>query len=87
MRTKLARSAGQSPERFFNRVPFAKRMTYRPWTPIEDELLQKLRASGLTWHVVAKRLGKTEAAIIGRAGTLQLRQLGNRKQSAEADSK
>jgi hypothetical protein len=50
-------------------------MRERLWTPEEDEQLLALRAGGLKWHIVAKKLGRTEAATVSRAGTLQLRLL------------
>jgi hypothetical protein len=43
------------------------------WTPAEEERLIALRATGLPWHVVAKKLERTEAATVSRAGMLQLR--------------
>jgi hypothetical protein len=46
-------------------------MTERQWTAEKDEQLLALRAAGLKWYVVAKKLGRTEAATISRAGTLK----------------
>jgi hypothetical protein len=43
------------------------------WTPEEDERLIALRAEGHPWHVVAKKLGRTEAATVSHAGTLRLK--------------
>ena len=40
-------------------------------TPLDagdDKQLIALRAEGLKWHVVAKKLGRTEAATVSRAG-------------------
>jgi hypothetical protein len=50
-------------------------MTERPWTPVEEEQLLALRAVGLKWYLVAKKLGRTEAATISRAGALKLQRL------------
>jgi hypothetical protein len=51
----------------------AAEMTDRPWTAKDDEELLTLRAAGMKWHVVAKRLGRTEAATITRGVTLKKR--------------
>jgi hypothetical protein len=48
------------------------------WTPAEEERLIALRAVGLPWHIVAKKLGRTEAATVSRAGMLKLRRLSQR---------
>ena len=50
-----------------------EKMRYGPWTLEEDQLLVSLRASGRKWQVIAKALGRTEAATIGRLGTLRKR--------------
>ena len=46
-------------------------MTEKQWTAEKDEQLLALRAAGLKWYVIAKKLGRTEAATISRAGTLK----------------
>jgi hypothetical protein len=48
-------------------------MTSAPWTPEDETKLLELRVAGLTWHAVAQRLGRTEAATQSRAKILQLR--------------
>jgi hypothetical protein len=50
-------------------------MIGRSWTPEDDKQLIALRAEGLKWQVVAKKLGRTEAATVSRAGTLQLQRI------------
>ena len=48
--------------------------TPRGWTPEEEQQLLDLRASGLSVAVVAKKIGRTEAAVISRLGILKARQ-------------
>ena len=36
----------------------------RPWTKAEDEEVLAMRTGGIKWHVVAKRLGRTEASTV-----------------------
>jgi hypothetical protein len=48
------------------------RPRHRRWSSDEDLQLQQLRASGAKWAVIAKKLRKTEAATISRAGYLGL---------------
>ena len=43
----------------------------RQWTPDDERKLIVLRASGLTWRIVAKKLGWTEAALAGRVKKLR----------------
>jgi hypothetical protein len=50
-------------------------MTERIWTPEEEGKLLALRAVGLKWYLVAKKLGRTEAATISRAGVLKVQRL------------
>ena len=47
------------------------------WKPEDDLQLKQLRANGAKWSVVAKKLKKTEAATISRAGVLALQALGH----------
>ena len=35
-----------------------ERRGYRPWTPEEDAEARRLRASGLNWRAVGKRIGR-----------------------------
>ena len=46
-------------------------LTNKPWSADEDAALLALRATGLKWHLVAKKLGRTEAGTVSRA--IQLR--------------
>jgi hypothetical protein len=62
-------------------------MRERVWTSAEDERLTALRAAGLPWQIVAKNLGRTEAATVSRAGTLQLRRLTPQHQPITAKPK
>jgi hypothetical protein len=48
-------------------------ITSEPWTPEDETKLLELRVAGLTWHAVAQRLGRTEAATQSRKKILQLR--------------
>jgi hypothetical protein len=57
------------------RVAVADVTVDKPWTANDERLMLELRASGLTWRVVAQRLGRTEAATISRAGLLKAREL------------
>lgn len=41
------------------------------WTVAEDQELLALRAVGTKWRLIAKRLGRTEVATIGRAAILK----------------
>ena len=50
----------------------------RPWTPEDEASLVELRASGLTWRLVARKLGRSEAAVTARA-----RKLGSREAEAK----
>lgn len=38
----------------------------RPWTSEDEERILTLRASGMTWRVVAYKLGRSEASVLGR---------------------
>jgi hypothetical protein len=51
----------------------------RTWKPEDDIQLEQLRATGMQWSVVAKKLNKTEAATISRAGVLAIRRLRQRE--------
>jgi len=51
----------------------------KPWTADDERLMLELRASGLTWRVVAQKLSRTEAATISRAGQLKARELDAKK--------
>jgi hypothetical protein len=48
-------------------------VTESPWKPDDEEQLLALRAAGFKWYIIAKKLGRTEAATVSRAGTLKLR--------------
>ena len=56
-------------------------------TPAEEERLIALRAVGLPWHIVAKKLGRTEAATVSRAGMLKLRRLPPRAATNDTEPK
>lgn len=43
------------------------------WTPEDDRQLWALRATGARWCVVAKKLNRSEGAVIGRAAVLRRR--------------
>jgi hypothetical protein len=51
-----------------------KLMTEGSWTAKDDEELRTLRATGMKWHVVAKRRGRTEAATVTRGVALTKRE-------------
>ena len=38
----------------------------RIWTKADLREMLRLRATGLTWHDVAKKIGRTEAAVVTR---------------------
>src|SRR3990167_410581 len=42
------------------------------WTPQEDAILKKMRADGVSFGVIAKRIGRPRNALIGRAHRLGL---------------
>lgn|SRR3990167_9965432 len=42
------------------------------WTPQEDAILKKMRADGVSFGVIAKRIGRPRNALIGRANRLGL---------------
>ena len=52
------------------------RARYLKWRPEDDLQLKHLRATGTKWSVVAKKLKKTEAATISRAGVLAHQAVG-----------
>src|ERR1700749_3119959 len=52
------------------------RARYIKWTPEDDRQLAQLRATGMKWAVVAKKLRKTEQPTISRAGVLALQAVG-----------
>jgi hypothetical protein len=62
-----------------NRVTVAEVIVDKPWTADDERLMLELRASGLTWRVVAQKLSRTEAATISRAGQLKARELDAKK--------
>jgi hypothetical protein len=45
--------------------------TDHPWTPKDDKELLALRAAGIRWYLIAKKLGRTEVATVSRAGVLK----------------
>jgi hypothetical protein len=46
----------------------------KPWSAEEDAALLSLRAAGLKWHVIAKKLGRTEGSASSRAVKLRAEQ-------------
>jgi hypothetical protein len=44
------------------------------WTPEEEKMMLDLRASGMSWHLIAKKLGRTEVATMSRAGVVKARE-------------
>lgn len=55
----------------------------RPWTPEDEQRVVTLRASGMKWIVIASRLGRTEASVVGR----YLKKLRKEKITGEGDTK
>lgn len=51
----------------------------RGWTPEEERQLLELRAFGLPLSVVARMIGRTEAAVVGRLGLLKARQAAKKE--------
>ena len=45
----------------------------RPWTPLEDERLQKLAEAGTPYSEIGDILGRTQQAIQNRCYTLKIR--------------
>lgn len=43
----------------------AAQVMHRPWTPEDEQRILDLRAKGLTWRVVAYKLGRTESSVVG----------------------
>jgi hypothetical protein len=43
------------------------------WTPEEEKLMLELRASGMRPLIIARKLGRTEVAIVNRLGLLKAR--------------
>jgi hypothetical protein len=37
----------------------------KSWTPEDEQRVVALRASGMKWIVIASRLGRTEASVVG----------------------
>ena len=52
------------------------RSNIRKWRSEEDQQLAELRAMGMKWSVVAKKLKKTESATVARACILGIPKLG-----------
>ena len=52
------------------------------WTADEDSLLLRLRADHLAFDDIARRMGKTKGACIGRANRLNAPRLGRIRSSA-----
>jgi hypothetical protein len=49
-------------------------LTHKPWSAEEDAALLSLRAAGLKWHAIAKRLRRTESSAVSRAVKLRAEQ-------------
>lgn len=49
-------------------------MAPRGWTPEEEQQLLELRATGIPLIALARKIGRTEAAVVGRLGKLKARE-------------
>jgi hypothetical protein len=45
----------------------------RRWTSEHEQQLLELRATGLTWRAVAKKVGRSEASVVTRVAIMKAR--------------
>jgi hypothetical protein len=44
---------------------------YQHWTKAKVREMLKRRTTGLTWRAVANKIGRSEAAVVGRVGIMK----------------
>jgi hypothetical protein len=44
---------------------------YQNWTKAKVREMLKWRTTGLTWRAVAKKIGRSEAAVVGQVGIMK----------------
>ena len=55
----------------------------RRWTSEHEQQLLELRATGLTWRAIAKKVGRSEASVVTRVAIMKAR--SGREAQNEAD--
>jgi hypothetical protein len=45
----------------------------RRWTSEHEQQLLELRATGLTWRAIAKKVGRSEASVVTRVAIMKAR--------------
>ena len=55
---------------------------YQRWTSEDERQLLELRATGLTWRAIAKKIGRTEASVVTRVGIMKARSEREREGAA-----
>ena len=55
----------------------------RRWTNEHERQLLELRATGLTWRAIAKKVGRSEASVVTRVAIMKARI--DREQQNDAD--
>lgn len=55
----------------------------RRWTNEDERQLLELRATGLTWRAIAKKVGRSEASVVTRVAIMKARI--DREQQDDAD--
>ncbi len=54
----------------------------RRWTIEHEQQLLELRATGLTWRAIAKKVGRSEASVVTRVAIMKAR-VGREEQNAD----
>jgi DNA-binding NarL/FixJ family response regulator len=55
----------------------------RRWTNEHERQLLELRATGLTWRAIAKKVGRSEASVVTRVAIMKAR--NDRERQDDAD--
>jgi len=58
----------------------------RRWTTEHERQLLELRATGLTWRAIAKKVGRSEASVVTRVGIMKTRSEFQEKSAARSSN-